>query len=68
MDHDLTHPMILTMVIAVAAGVFAITLSRRLNISAIVLLLLIGWGLGPIGLNIVQPRSLGHERRQVFSG
>ena len=48
-----------TLVLALAAGVFAQLLARHIRVSSIVVLLVIGAGLGPDGLGWVQPRSLG---------
>jgi len=67
MNHDLTHAMLITMVAAISAGVLLITLSRRINISAIVLLLLGGIGLGPEGLDIVHADSLGDGLSVIVS-
>lgn len=53
------HAMLNTMVVAIAAGVIVIALAHRLRISAIVLLLLAGVGLGPSGLGVFDPESLG---------
>ena len=51
---------LLTMVVAVAAGVILIAVSRRIGVSAIVLLLLGGIVLGPqVGIGLVQPAELG---------
>ena len=54
-----THSMLVTMGTAIAAGIAIVTLSRRLNLSGVVLLLVGGLALGPTGLGIVQPRELG---------
>lgn len=48
-----------TIVIALAAGVTLVVLARKLNVSAIVLLLVGGVVLGPVGVGIVRPDSLG---------
>ena len=50
----------LTLVLALAAGVFAQSIARRLHVPGIVLLLAAGAGLGPDGLDWVRPRELGH--------
>ncbi len=55
MEH---HPA-LTLVLALAVGIFAQSVSRHLRIPGIVLLLLVGAGLGPDGLDWIDPRSLG---------
>ncbi|MBW2495014.1 MAG: sodium:proton antiporter, partial [Deltaproteobacteria bacterium] len=52
------HPA-LTLVLALAVGIFAQSVSRHLRIPGIVLLLLAGACLGPDGLNWIDPRSLG---------
>ncbi len=68
MDTHLTHSMLITVVIAIAGGVFAIALSRKLDLSAIVILLLLGMGLGPaIGWGIVDPQSLGNGLSVLIS-
>lgn len=51
----------LTLVLALAAGVFAQSIARRLHVPGIVLLLAAGVGLGPDGLGWVQPRDLGSD-------
>lgn len=48
-------------VLALAAGVAAQVTARRLRVPAIVLLLAVGVGLGPDGLDWVNPRVLGDE-------
>jgi NhaP-type Na+/H+ or K+/H+ antiporter len=55
-DHH--HPA-LTLVLALAVGIFAQSVSRHLRIPGIVLLLLAGACLGPDGLDWIDPRSLG---------
>jgi NhaP-type Na+/H+ or K+/H+ antiporter len=55
---DLGHPAT-TLVLALGAGVLAHLVARHIRISAIVVLLGIGAGLGPDGLGWVQPRALG---------
>jgi len=52
------HPA-LTLVLALAIGIFAQSVSRHLRIPGIVLLLLAGACLGPDGLAWIDPRSLG---------
>ena len=66
-ENNLTHEMLITMVVAISAGVMIVALSRRLNLSAIVLLMLAGVGLGPEFLNIVQPESLGDGLTVIVS-
>ncbi len=53
------HSPALTLVLALAAGVFSQSLARHLRVPGIVLLLVAGVGLGPDGLGWVDPRSLG---------
>lgn len=60
MDHHITHAMLMTMMAAISAGILLIVLSRRINTSAIVLLLLGGFALGPEGVGIVQSEQLGN--------
>jgi NhaP-type Na+/H+ or K+/H+ antiporter len=55
-DHN--HPA-LTLVLALAVGIFAQSVSRHMRIPGIVLLLLAGACLGPDGLAWIEPRSLG---------
>ncbi|MFV1979201.1 MAG: cation:proton antiporter, partial [Myxococcota bacterium] len=55
---DPHHPA-LTLVLALAIGIFAQSVSRHLRIPGIVLLLLAGACLGPDGLAWIDPRSLG---------
>lgn len=59
MPPDLKHEMLLTVVTAISAGIFLIVLARRINMPAIVLLLIGGIGLGPEGLGFAKPDSLG---------
>ncbi|MFG0253234.1 MAG: cation:proton antiporter [Phycisphaerales bacterium JB038] len=70
MDHDLMtplllassetqHTMLLTMVTAIAAGVLLLVIARRLAIPGIVLLLGGGVLLGPMGVGVVRPETLG---------
>lgn len=59
MDADQSHTMVTTLCAAVAAGIFLTVLCRRLKLPAIILLLAGGVGLGPEGLGIVRPDSLG---------
>lgn len=66
MDH-ITHGMLMTLVTAISAGIVLIVLSRRLNISAIVLLLLGGVILGPEVLGIVRSDQLGNMLSVIVS-
>ena len=50
---------ILTPALALAAGVVAQSLARHLRVPGIVLLLGVGWALGPDGLGWIDPSSLG---------
>lgn len=59
MNHDHAHDMLVTMVTAIVAGVILIVMARRTRVPAIVLLLLGGVGLGPMGLGVFDPGSLG---------
>ena len=59
MDHGNTHDMMQTVMLAVLAGTFLMALSRRINVSAIVLLLTGGVVLGPEVFGLVKPDSLG---------
>ncbi|MBI1293298.1 hypothetical protein GC173_19000 [bacterium] len=54
-----TSPVLQTLGVAIVAGVALVLLSRRIGVSAIVLLLLGGVTLGPQVLNWVQPGTLG---------
>ncbi len=49
----------LPLALALAAGVVAQSLARHLRVPGIVLLLGVGWALGPDGVNWVDPSSLG---------
>ncbi|HEY9509144.1 MAG TPA: cation:proton antiporter [Verrucomicrobiae bacterium] len=59
MDHGSNHTMVITLCAAISAGIFFTIIARRLNLPAIILLLAGGVALGPVGLNIVRPESLG---------
>jgi NhaP-type Na+/H+ or K+/H+ antiporter len=52
-------PALLTIALAVAAGMLAQVLGHRLRIPAIVPLLVLGVALGPSGLGVIRPASLG---------
>ncbi len=56
---DASHNTLLTVGIAMMAGVFCQSLARHLRFPAIILLLAAGALLGPDGLHWVDPRSLG---------
>ncbi len=60
------HPM-LTLVLALAAGVVAQSVARHIHVPGIVLLLVAGAGLGPDGLAWIQPRSLGEGLFAIVS-
>ena len=49
----------LTLVLALAAGVVGQSVARHVRIPGIVILLALGWALGPDGIGWVQPRTLG---------
>ncbi len=59
MDHANGDLMLQTMVVAFAAGILLIVISRRFQLPAIVLLLLGGYACGPQILGIVRPDALG---------
>ncbi|MBT8485005.1 MAG: PTS transporter subunit EIIA [Phycisphaerales bacterium] len=61
------NTMLITVVGAIAAGAILIVLSHRLRVPAIVLLLLGGIGLGPAGVGVVDPESLGDGLLVVVS-
>ncbi len=52
-------PALLTIALAVAAGMFAQLVGHRLRVPAIVPLLALGVALGPSGLGVILPASLG---------
>lgn len=54
-----SHEAMRSLVVAVAAGTFLIVIARRLSLPGIVLLLLGGVALGPEGIGMVVPESLG---------
>ena len=54
-----SHAVLITIAVAVAAGAMLMVVARRLQTSAIVVLLLGGIVLGPEMLGVVQPSSLG---------
>lgn len=58
MDQLIRHAALNSLVIALAGGFFLILLARKIQVSAIVLLLAGGIVLGPEALNLVQPQSL----------
>lgn len=59
MEHVETYDMLITLAVAVFAGVALIVIARRIFIPAIVLLLVGGIALGPEFLGVLQPDSLG---------
>lgn len=67
MEHDPAHLMLLTMTAAIAGGVLLMAAAHRLHVSAISLLLIGGVVLGPEGLGIVRPETLGDALRVVVS-
>ena len=62
-----SHAMVFTVVVAMAAGVFLIGIARRVEVSAVALLLFGGVLLGPVGLGWVQPAGLGSGLRTIVS-
>lgn len=54
-----SHVVFQTVVLSLSLGVGILILAKKLRLSAISLLLLGGIGLGPSGLNLIQPSSLG---------
>ena len=67
MVHDESLAMVTTSAVAAWAGVTLIAIARRLQLPAIVLLLLGGVALGPAGLGVVVPESLGAGLRVVVA-
>jgi len=61
------HDMLITVVAAMAGGAFLITLARTIKTSAIGLLILGAFLLGPEMLGILQPASLGDGLRVIVS-
>jgi NhaP-type Na+/H+ or K+/H+ antiporter/mannitol/fructose-specific phosphotransferase system IIA component (Ntr-type) len=53
------HQALWTLCLAVGAGCLLTVISRRLHLPTIVLLLVGGFALGPVGLNLLRPDSLG---------
>ena len=65
MNHDHLHLVLTTLVAAVFAGVMLVVIARRFNVPAIILLLIGGILLGPVGLGLVQPEILGGGLRII---
>ena len=65
--HDDSIAMVTTSAIAAWSGVALIAVARRLQFPAIVALLVGGVALGPTGLGVVQPDSLGSALRVVVA-
>ena len=65
--HDDSIAMVTTSAIAAWSGVALIAVARRLQFPAIVALLVGGVALGPAGLGVVQPDSLGRALRVVVA-
>jgi NhaP-type Na+/H+ or K+/H+ antiporter/mannitol/fructose-specific phosphotransferase system IIA component (Ntr-type) len=61
-----SHQFLVTFVGALFFGVLLIAVSNKLRVPAIVLLLLGGIGLGPVGLGILQPQSLGNGLTSII--
>ncbi len=59
MDHGFSNNPTLTVAIALAAGMIAQVLARHAGAPGIVVLLVVGVALGPEGLSLVEPASLG---------
>ena len=59
MEHLATSDPALTVALALLAGIVAQSLAHHLRLPGIVLLLAVGVLLGPDGIGVVQPRSLG---------
>lgn len=59
-------PMLGTMIFAIAAGIGVLIVARKIKVSAIALLLLVGVVLGPTMLGIVKPDSLGTNVLNTF--
>ena len=59
MEDTITHTMLMTMMSAISAGIILTVLARRINVSAIALLLIGGVLLGPEGLGLVLSDQLG---------
>jgi len=57
---ELADKALLTLVTAVSAGIFLMSIAQRIGIPAIVLLLAGGILLGPEVVGIIDPKSLGH--------
>jgi NhaP-type Na+/H+ or K+/H+ antiporter len=67
MEDTITHTMLMTMMSAISAGIILIVLARRINVSAIALLLTGGVLLGPEGLGLVRPDQLGRGLPVIVS-
>lgn len=67
MDHGASHAMLMTMVLAIAVGVLLLAVGRRIGVPGIVLLLVGGVALGPMGAGVIQPDSLGDGLRVIVS-
>jgi len=65
--HDASHTMLITMAVAMSMGVFLTVIARRINVSAIVLLLIGGVALGPEALGLVNTASLGNGLSVIVS-
>lgn len=67
MHHDLTHEVLMTLSVALAAGVLLIALAHAIKQSSIVFLLVGGFVLGPSVLGFVHPNSLGNAFPAIVS-
>lgn len=64
---DPTHAMLMTMAWAISAGALLVVAARKLNLPAIVVLLLGGFALGPAVLGYVNPEAIGDGLRVIVS-
>jgi NhaP-type Na+/H+ or K+/H+ antiporter/acetolactate synthase regulatory subunit len=67
MDHEAARTAALTIAFAAAAGIISQSLARSIHLPGIVILLLVGVLLGPDGVGVIQPSSLGVALPQLVS-